>query len=139
MKITKHHKHDSQSKLPSQEKNTKLPAERHRKYRYDALRSLWAKIMLIHEFKQALMKPNYSSGENTMAYYTLKSIGKSTDYMTILKETEDGFVVRIVRDKDGYDDITTDFISHSLFDSCIRTGYLTKIEDPSESKIAVNA
>ena len=39
----------------------------------------------------------------------------------------------------GYDDITTDFISHSLFDSCIRTGYLTKIEDPSESKIAVNA
>lgn len=85
------------------------------------------------------MKPNYSSGENTMAYYTLKSIGKSTDYMTILKETEDGFVVRIVRDKDGYDDITTDFISHSLFDSCIRTGYLTKIEDPNESKIAVNA
>ena len=74
-----------------------------------------------------------------MAYYTLKSIGKTTDYPTILRETEDGYVVRIVRDKDGYDEITTDFITLSLFDSCIRTGYLTKIANPNEEKLAVNA
>ncbi|CAM4080826.1 hypothetical protein [Treponema peruense] len=73
-----------------------------------------------------------------MGSYTLKSIGKASDYMTILRDTEDGFVVRIVRDKDGYDEITTDFISKALFDSCIRTGYLTKIAD-SEQKLAVNA
>ena len=72
-----------------------------------------------------------------MAYYPLKSIGNSSDYMTIIKETEDGFVVRIVRDKDGYDDITTDFISKSLFESCIRTGYLTKIET-AEDRMAAN-
>ena len=72
-----------------------------------------------------------------MAYYTLKSIGSSSAYMTIIKETEDGFVVRIVRDKDGYDDITTDFISKSLFESCIRTGYLTKIET-AEDRMAAN-
>ena len=72
-----------------------------------------------------------------MAYYTLKSIGNSSDYMTIIKETEDGFVVRIVRDKDGYDDITTAFISKSLFESCIRTGYLTKIET-AEDRMAAN-
>ena len=72
-----------------------------------------------------------------MAYYTLKCIGNSSDYMTIIKETEDGFVVRIVRDKDGYDDITTDFISKSLFESCIRTGYLTKIET-AEDRMAAN-
>ena len=72
-----------------------------------------------------------------MAYYTLKSIGNSSDYMTIIKETEDGFVVRIVRDRDGYDDITTDFISKSLFESCIRTGYLTKIET-AEDRMAAN-
>ena len=53
-----------------------------------------------------------------MGSYTLKSIGKASDYMTILRDTEDGFVVRIVRDKDGYDEITTDFISKALFDSC---------------------
>ena len=72
-----------------------------------------------------------------MGTYTLKSIGKSTDYMTIVREMEDGYVVRIVRDRDGYNEVKTDFISHSLFESCIRTGYLTKIEEPV--KLAANA
>lgn len=73
-----------------------------------------------------------------MGTYTLKSIGKSTDYMTIERELEDGYVVRIVRDEDGYEDVTTDFISKALFESCVRTGYLTKVT-ASEEKIAVNA
>ncbi len=73
-----------------------------------------------------------------MGTYTLKSIGKLQDYMTIVKKTEDGYVVRIVRDKDGYNEITTDFISQSLFDTCIRTGYLTKIET-AEDKLVANA
>ena len=46
-----------------------------------------------------------------MKSYTLKSIGKKTDYMTIVREMEDGFVVKIVRDLDGYEDIKTDYIS----------------------------
>ena len=45
-----------------------------------------------------------------MKSYTLKSIGKNTDYMTILREMEDGFVVKIVRDMDGYEDIKTDYL-----------------------------
>ncbi len=70
-----------------------------------------------------------------MKRYTLKSIGKKTDYMTIVREMNDGFVVKIVRDMDGYEDIKTDYISKELFDSCIRTGYLTEIKEP----VAVNA
>lgn len=65
-----------------------------------------------------------------MKSYTLKSIGKNTDYMTIVREMDDGFVVRIVRDLDGYQDVKTDYISRELFDSCIRTGYLTEIKEP---------
>ncbi|MCI5606077.1 MAG: hypothetical protein SOT46_03855 [Treponema sp.] len=65
-----------------------------------------------------------------MKSYTLKSIGKNTDYMTIIREMDDGFVVRIVRDLDGYQDVKTDYISRELFDSCIRTGYLTEIKEP---------
>ncbi len=72
-----------------------------------------------------------------MGSYTLKSIGKSGDYMTIIREMDDGYVVRIVRDKDGYTDVTTDYISKTLFDSCVRTGYLTKIEEVA--RLAVNA
>ena len=63
-----------------------------------------------------------------MGSYLLKSLNKTSDYMTIVRELDDGYVVRIVRDKDGYNDITTDYISKTLFDSCIRTGYLTKME-----------
>lgn len=73
-----------------------------------------------------------------MGSYVLKSLGKATDYMTIVREMDDGYVVRIVRDKDGYNDITTDYISKTLFDSCIRTGYLTKMNTP-EDKAVVNA
>ena len=68
-----------------------------------------------------------------MGTYTLKSIGNKTDYMTVVREMDDGYIVRIVRDEDGYDDVTTDFISKALFDSCIRTGYLTKIKSPAEA------
>ena len=80
----------------------------------------------------------FLNGSNKkMKTYTLKSIGKNTDYMTIIREMEDGFVVKIVRDMDGYEDVKTDYISKELFDSCIRTGYLTEITETV--KMAVNA
>ena len=82
-------------------------------------------------------EPNSVWWEMNMGTYTLKSIGKSTDYMTVVREMDDGYVVRIVRDKDGYEDVTTDYISKALFESCIRTGYLTKVEQVE--KLAVNA
>ncbi len=71
-----------------------------------------------------------------METYTLRNISNSTDYMQIVQKREDGYVVRIIRDKDGYQDISNDFISTALFDSCLRTGYITKIS--SSKKFAVN-
>lgn len=71
-----------------------------------------------------------------MGYYSLKSHANSTDYMEILREMDGGYIVKIVRDKDGYRDETTDFISATLFESCLRTGYLTKIENPSFAHVA---
>lgn len=69
-----------------------------------------------------------------MKNYKLKSLGNN-DYLTIVREMEDGYVVRIIRDMDGYEDVKTDYISKELFESCIRTGYLTEIKE----KVAVNA
>lgn len=71
-----------------------------------------------------------------MDFYRLKS-SNPTDYMTILREMEDGFVVKIVRDRDGYEDETTDFLSKSLFESCLRTGYIEKIT--TKKKLVANA
>ena len=67
--------------------------------------------------------------------YALKS-HNSNDYLTVEKELDDGFVIRIVRDKDGYEEIVSDFISKVLFDSCIRTGYLTEIEIPQTAVVS---
>ncbi|MCR4790640.1 MAG: hypothetical protein K5839_06125 [Treponemataceae bacterium] len=66
-----------------------------------------------------------------MKHYSLKSHtnSESHDYMTILSESDEGYIVKIVRDKDGYDEEITDFMSKTLFDSCLRTGYITLIED----------
>lgn len=72
-----------------------------------------------------------------MKSYSLKSLGNKNDYMTVLKESKEGYVIRIVRDMDGYDDVQTDFLSKELFECCIRTGYLTEIEE--SVKMAVNA
>ena len=72
-----------------------------------------------------------------MKCYSLKCLGNKNDYMTVLKETKEGYVIRIVRDMDGYDDVQTDFLSKELFECCIRTGYLTEIEE--SVKMAVNA
>ena len=70
-----------------------------------------------------------------MQTYLLKSHSQSNDYMTLLEEVNDGYIVRIVRDKDGYEEVVTDFISKMLFDSCVRTGYITKVEDAKLSAI----
>lgn len=70
-----------------------------------------------------------------MQTYLLKSHSQSNDYMTLLEEIDEGYIVRIVRDKDGYEEVITDFISKMLFDSCVRTGYITKVEDAKLSAI----
>lgn len=80
---------------------------------------------------------NITWEENVMKRYSLKSLVNKNDYMTIVQEMEDGYVIRIVRDLDGYNDIKTDFLSKELFECCIRTGYLTEIQE--SVKVAVSA
>lgn len=71
-----------------------------------------------------------------MDFYKIKSTNPA-DYMTIVREMEDSFIVKIVRDRDGYEEVITDFLSKTLFESCLRTGYIEKVT--SVRKLAVNA
>lgn len=71
-----------------------------------------------------------------MDFYKIKSTNPA-DYMTIVREMEDGFIIKIVRDRDGYEEVITDFLSKTLFESCLRTGYIEKVT--SVRKLAVNA
>ena len=45
------------------------------------------------------------------------------------------FKEKLYGELDGYQDIKTDYISRELFESCLRTGYLTEIKE----KIAITA
>ncbi len=69
-----------------------------------------------------------------MSCYFIKSHNPS-DYLTIERETDEGFVVRITREYDGYKKVVTDFIEKTFFESCVRTGYLTKVENTNSSAI----
>ena len=71
-----------------------------------------------------------------METYSLRTLNASNDFVTILRETDEGYVIRIVRDKDGYDEVTNEFMTKELFDTCIRTGYLKKVQNVEERLVA---
>ncbi|MCQ2595370.1 MAG: hypothetical protein MJ196_08905 [Treponemataceae bacterium] len=71
-----------------------------------------------------------------METYSLRTLNASNDFVTILRETDEGYVIRIVRDKDGYDEVTNEFMTKELFDTCIRTGYLKKVQRVEENLVA---
>lgn len=71
-----------------------------------------------------------------MKNYYIRSNPGSADYLSILRETDEGYMVRIYRDLDGYEKIIDDFMTKTLFDSCVRTGYLSEMEEKAASAIA---
>ncbi|HKL87241.1 MAG TPA: hypothetical protein VJ861_12990 [Treponemataceae bacterium] len=71
-----------------------------------------------------------------MKNYCIKSNPGSTDYLSIISETDEGYMVRIYRDLDGYEKIIEEFMSRILFESCVRTGYLVEIAETRVAAIA---
>ena len=71
-----------------------------------------------------------------MKNYYIRGLSGSSDYLSVLEENDGGFMVRIYRDQDGYEKITDDFMTRSLFESCVRTGYLLEMEEARAFAIA---
>lgn len=71
-----------------------------------------------------------------MKNYYIRSNPGSADYLTILRETDEGYMVRIYRDLDGYEKIIDEFMSTTLFESCLRTGYISEMEENRVTAIA---
>ena len=70
-----------------------------------------------------------------MKTYSIMS-AKGSDYLTILNNTEAGYMVRIFKDEDGNEKVTDDFMSADLFDMCVRTGYLVETEEKKSGATA---
>jgi hypothetical protein len=62
-----------------------------------------------------------------MKQFAIKSADASPSVMELLNEIENGFVVRIVRQRDEWEDISEEFITRELFETCVRTGYLAEM------------
>ncbi len=71
-----------------------------------------------------------------MKNFYIKSNSGCADYLSILNETEDGFMVRIFRDLDGCERIIDDYLTKELFESCLRTGYLSRMEESRSVVVA---
>jgi hypothetical protein len=65
--------------------------------------------------------------EEIMKRYTIKSRPGRSEYVDILKETDEGYAIRLTKVSDGYEKIQEDFINRHLFDLCVKTGYLSEL------------
>jgi hypothetical protein len=51
------------------------------------------------------------------------------EYVDILKENEEGFMIRVTKIFDGYEKIIEESISRHLFELCLKTGYIYAMKE----------
>lgn len=61
--------------------------------------------------------------------YRIKSSPEREEYLEVLRRTDAGCHVRIVRCYEGYETVTESFLEAHLFEMCLQTGYLTEALD----------
>ncbi len=71
-----------------------------------------------------------------MIQYKVKEGSGVDTYLEIVKEYEDGFDVLIISVCDNYKKETTEYMSRKLLETCLRTGYLQKLDDLSAALIS---
>lgn len=62
-----------------------------------------------------------------MKTFTIKSTDLSPSKLELVTEIENGYVVRIVRQREDWEDVSEEFMTRELFDTCVRTGYLAEL------------
>jgi hypothetical protein len=74
----------------------------------------------------------YSDKEN-MKRYSVKCLSDYTEYIDILQEMDNEYLVRFTRNRNGSIKTTEETISRHLFNICVQTGYINQM---SESSVA---
>lgn len=62
-----------------------------------------------------------------MKRYCLKSRAGQIDYIDIIKEIEDGYLVRLTRFCDGTCKISQETMTRHLFNICVKTGCIYEL------------
>jgi len=63
-----------------------------------------------------------------MVHYKVKGDHSAPTYLEIIEETADGYTVSLVQEFENCRKVNRDFLSKELFETCLRTGYLTRME-----------
>ncbi|MDR2500538.1 MAG: hypothetical protein LBD37_05590 [Treponema sp.] len=64
-----------------------------------------------------------------MKRYHIKCETGRTEYMDILAEDPEGYLVRLTKIKDGDERIFEEPLSRRLFEACLKTGYIYENEN----------
>jgi len=76
-----------------------------------------------------ILKPkNEFSDIQGMKRYIIKTTTNKSEYIDILKETDDEYFVRFTRENDGSIKTTEETITRHLFNICVQTGYLNPVD-----------
>lgn len=62
-----------------------------------------------------------------MKTFAIKSTERAPSVLELINENENGYVVRIVRRHEGWEDVSEEFMTHELFETCMRTGYIAEM------------
>jgi hypothetical protein len=68
-----------------------------------------------------------------MKRYCIKSQPGNVEYLDILDEREDGFMIRVTRIRGGYEKILEEFINRHLFEVCLKTGFIYLMQEKASS------
>lgn len=64
-----------------------------------------------------------------MKTYAIKSSPNEVSYFSILDKTADGYKIKISREIDGYEKTNESFLNEELFETCLRTGYISEMTE----------
>ena len=62
-----------------------------------------------------------------MKRYSIKCQAGKIEFIDIIREIEDGYIIRLTRLKDGNEKISEETITRHLFNICLKTGCLHEV------------
>jgi len=84
-------------------------------------------MQLYTEIYRKFEMPDSMAKEQKMKQFAIKGYDTTPSVMELLEEIENGFIVRIIRTRDDWEDVSEEFISKDLFETCLRTGYIAEM------------
>jgi hypothetical protein len=87
--------------------------------------------MPVTDFHLYLKKWVKLSDISSMKRYSIKCTPGHTEYIDILKELDDEYLVRFTRNNNGNIRTSEETITRHLFNICVQTGYLNPMTESS--------